>query len=1363
MNDRSDLRLVRRLGRFAAAASLFPIIVGTSALLGWALHIEFLKTWAAGPSTVKVNTAICFMLMGVSLWLQRNGDGRSFVPSRTLAAKIAAVAAVLVGLLSAAEYMFDFSLGIDDWWFAAPFGRIGRAGSQLMSPITSLDFMLLGLALMFLDKWPQRGHWRAQFLPLAAAGAAVFGVLNFIAAPRIAPTHISLSVPTAVTLIVFSFGIVCARTQWGLGAVLAGPGLGGMLLRQISPTAICIPVLIGFLRWRLSATGLFSEWRVSILTTVISMALLAGLVGWAASLVDRNDAERRKAEEAGREGRAVSERALKELADQKFALDQHAIVATTDVQGTITYVNDKFCAISKYSREELLGQNHRILNSGHHPTEFFQQMYRTIANGEVWHGEICNRAKDGWIYWVDTTIVPFAGANGKPRQYVAIRADITERKRAEEALRESLTTSKITLKEVADQKFALDQHAIVATTDVQGTITYVNDKFCAISKYSRQELVGQNHRILNSGHHPKEFFQQMYRTIANGQVWRDEICNRGKDGSIYWVDTTVVPFLDAYGKPRQYMAIRADITERKQAEEVRERLAAVVDSSDDAIISKTLDGTITSWNRGAEKVFGYPASEAVGKSMLMFIPPERASEEADILARIRRGESVEHFESVRMRKDGTKIDVSSTISPIKDGTGAIVGASKIARDITERKRAEQAAQQSLATSEAALKELADEKFALDQHAIVATTDVQGTINYVNDKFCAISKYSRDELLGQNHRILNSAFHPKEFFQQMYRTIANGQVWRGEICNRAKDGSIYWVDTTVVPFIGAEGKPRQYVAIRADITERKRGEEALREQARILESAQVFVRDMESRIVFWPRGAEKLYGFKAEEALGVLSHDLFHTQFPEPLQVIEQRLFDTGIWEGELVHHKRDGATIVVSSAWVLHRNGQGQAIRILETNTDITERKQAEGRLAEQTEELSRQAEELLHSQQALETQTLMLQSVLDSMQEGLVAADEQGKFIIWNPAATKIVGLGAANVPPGEWNAHYGVYMPDGMTPFPPERNPLLLATRGEVGNAEMYVRNAELETGVWIEASASPLKSKDGLVRGGVIAFRDVTQRRVAEQEIRKLNEELEERVAQRTAQLEAANHELEAFTYSVSHDLRAPLRHIGGFSKILIEDFGPTMAPEARTHLDRIQDGARRMGLLVDELLNLARVGRHALHLQVTTLNSLIEEVVSLLQPETEGRAVSWKIANLPSAECDPILIKQVFQNLLANALKFTRSRERGVIEISQRQESGEMVIAISDNGVGFNMKYKDKLFGVFQRLHRAEDFEGTGIGLATVQRIIHKHGGRVWAEAELDKGATFFFTLGSAQPTEIQPPEATNKSFAAGGQV
>jgi PAS domain S-box-containing protein len=399
----------------------------------------------------------------------------------------------------------------------------------------------------------------------------------------------------------------------------------------------------------------------------------------------------------------------------------------------------------------------------------------------------------------------------------------------------------------------------------------------------------------------------------------------------------------------------------------------------------------------------------------------------------------------------------------------------------------------------------------------------------------------------------------------------------------------------------------------------------------------------------------------------------------------------------------------------------------------------AERRLEGQAEELSRQAIELARSRQALEIQTLMLQSVLDSMQEGLVAADETGRFILWNPAATRIVGMGAEDVPPAEWHTHYGVYLPDAVTAFPIEQNPLTRALRGEVSTAEMFVRNPALEHGVWIEISGSPLKSADGSLQGGVAAFRDVTQRRKDEREIRKLNEELEERVVQRTAELATANRELEAFAYSVSHDLRAPLRHIGGFSKILIEDFGPTLAPEAVRHLERIEEGTRRMGQLVDELLNLAQVGRHALKLQSTPLNALIEEVISLLQPEVQGRVVTWKVAELPAAECDPILMKQVFQNLIANALKFTRPRERAVIEIGIEPEGGQAAVFVRDNGVGFNMKYSDKLFGVFKRLHRIEDFEGTGVGLATVQRIVHKHGGRVWAEAELDKGATFFFTL------------------------
>lgn len=238
---------------------------------------------------------------------------------------------------------------------------------------------------------------------------------------------------------------------------------------------------------------------------------------------------------------------------------------------------------------------------------------------------------------------------------------------------------------------------------------------------------------------------------------------------------------------------------------------------------------------------------------------------------------------------------------------------------------------------------------------------------------------------------------------------------------------------------------------------------------------------------------------------------------------------------------------------------------------------------------------------------------------------------------------------------------------------------------------------------------------------------------------------------AQLEVSVKELEAFTYSVSHDLRAPLRHISGFSKILTEEFGSSLPAEAQHHLLRIQEGTRRMGVLVDDLLKLARVGRRDLSMGIAGLNSLVAEVINELQPEWEGRRVEWRVAELPYVECDSGLIKQVLQNLIANALKFTRPRAQSVIEIGQQEEAGVPLIYVRDNGVGFSMKYADKLFGVFQRLHRTEEFEGTGVGLATVQRIIQKHGGRIWAEAELDKGATFYFTLSAEKGTSTNPKQ------------
>jgi PAS domain S-box-containing protein len=301
-------------------------------------------------------------------------------------------------------------------------------------------------------------------------------------------------------------------------------------------------------------------------------------------------------------------------------------------------------------------------------------------------------------------------------------------------------------------------------------------------------------------------------------------------------------------------------------------------------------------------------------------------------------------------------------------------------------------------------------------------------------------------------------------------------------------------------------------------------------------------------------------------------------------------------------------------------------------------------------------------------------------------------------------------------------------------------LAAISERGN-EVNVRRHRKRDGSLIQVE---VYARDFVLenrRARLVLANDVTAQKIAEEQVRKLNDELEKRVAERTAELEVANKELEAFSYSVSHDLRAPLRHINAFSRMLMEK-GSDLPEQMRLYLRRIGDSVRRMNGLIEDLLALAHVTRQEFTFLTTGLSSIVAPVIEELRQETLDRSIEWRTAQLPSVECDPLLMRQVFRNLLDNSVKFTRHRDNAIIEIGTIEDHGEEIVYIRDNGVGFSMKYSQKLFGVFERLHRQEDFEGTGVGLAIVQRIIQRHGGRVWAEAEINKGATFYLAFGKA---------------------
>ncbi len=484
------------------------------------------------------------------------------------------------------------------------------------------------------------------------------------------------------------------------------------------------------------------------------------------------------------------------------------------------------------------------------------------------------------------------------------------------------------------------------------------------------------------------------------------------------------------------------------------------------------------------------------------------------------------------------------------------------------------------------------------------------------------------------------------------------------------------------------------------------EASFRQQAELLDLTHdaILVRGIDREILYWNRGSERLYDWQEEEVRGKISNNVLQTEFPLPLAEIEGQVYEKGTWEGELIQRRRDGSRVIVSSRWALQNDAVGRPSRILEINRDVTQRTIQENKF----------------------------RNLLESAPDAIVIVNGAGQIQLVNAQTERLFGYSREEligkpvemlIPErfqGRHAGHRAEYA------HAPRRRPMEagLDLRGRRKDGSEFP----------VEISLSPIETEEGVLISS--AVRDVTERQRFDQQIRDLNEELEKRVAD----LAAMNKELESFSYSVSHDLRAPLRHIDGFARILRDEYSRDISPEAEQYLGRILVAANHMGRLIDDLLNLARIGRKELSRKNVDLGVLVGQLAADLSSEGSDRQIAWQIDALPERDCDPGLLTLVFSNLLSNAAKFTKNQTHPAIHVGAVTKDGEEAFFVRDNGVGFDPKYADKLFGVFQRLHSQEEFEGTGVGLATVQRIIHRHGGRIWAESQPGRGATFFFTLG-----------------------
>lgn len=855
--------------------------------------------------------------------------------------------------------------------------------------------------------------------------------------------------------------------------------------------------------------------------------------------------------------------------------------------------------------------------------------------------------------------------------------NLTETKRADD-LRQNIEN------ELFAYKYALQESSIIAITNQKGIIKHVNQNFCNISGYTKEELIGKDHRIINSGFHKKEFIREIWTTIAGGNIWKGELKNKTKSGSYYWVDTTIVPFLNEFGKPYQYIAIRSDITERKIAEEKiieSEHFIKTITDNLPAMISYwNIDLICLFANKPYSDYYNKETNSIVGISKRALFGTEEFAERDDQIKKVLNG-TPQRFETSFQKQDGSSIYMFTQFIP--DIQNEVVkGFYSLTYDYTDLVLAQTELKKKTEQIEDLLENISDGFIGLNENL---------NYTYANKRIGEMLGMDPCTLIGKNIWDL----FPDAVGSATYKAITSALIEKKQVTNEDyyeplnlwQENRVYPTSTGVSMFI-------------RDITEKKELEELLNKATTLARIGSWEV-DLVLNKVYWSKITKEIYDVLPDFEPDFAKDLNFYPEGENRDKIVSA--IDQAIKTGQTFDVELQILSANGIRKWV-RAIGEAefklaQCLRVYGSIQDIDQRKRAE-----------------IAGIHALEERN----TILESIDDAFFAVDNNWIITYWNTRAEKMLGKPKSQM----LNNNLWDFFSSGIESEAYKKYNFALTKKEAV-----HFENFSMSEQKWFEISAYPS------ISGLSVYFKDITSRKESDIQLHELNENLQKHAKE----LAISNAELEQFAYVASHDLQEPLRMVTSFLSQLERKYAGVLDDKGNQYIQFAVDGAKRMRQIILDLLDFSKVGQTDDDIEPININKLISEILILYRKQTEELDANIIYDNLPIVYSYKTPMRQVFQNLISNGLKYHRTGIAPQIIITCKETETQYIFSVQDNGIGIEPAYFEKIFIIFQRLHNKDEYTGTGMGLAIAKKIIENLGGKIWVESSSGNGSIFYFSL------------------------